>query len=287
MELNDHGVHQPWPSGHDMEPAVWFLDNPMHPLLRTLMERGIPAGHRFLVSESEIDDINRIMATLLEAFPGAVQSAQGTTPAQVALLINPESDPAASGQNVRLKLVGPTKDTSTAPKGPSIHVHGLLSGAAGTPYAPMFKQWQASMESADQSPPFMNTRGAYWVTMADVAGAMLRLGRALTSHEGPISICGRRWWTTNDTWEELLMLSSRNAAGLYGTFTPRHLEGGRHVPVHVEALSGVNSSPPQRPDLGTLHSLLVSATGEGWNPSTPLRQGLMMMLAELAERSHS
>lgn len=282
MEIGNHGVHQPRPLGQCMESIVWSVDDPFHPVIRALIERGIPSGHRFLVPQSDLDAVEGRFPALLEAFPGAIQATNEQSAAHVALLTGKNNQRLQPGHKVHLDMAGPKSETQNRPSGTAVIVHGLLSGTTGSPFAHVFRAWQSIVDSSEH-PSKLGIDGGYWVTVADTASAMLRLGDVLPSHTGSINICGRRWWTAEDTWKELSMLSSRNAAGLYGTFTPKHLEEGHDVPVNVESLSVAVGQPPTRPDLGPLHTLLVSATGEGWNPSTPLRLGLMMMLAELTD----
>ena len=42
-----------------------------------------------------------------------------------------------------------------------------------------------------------------------------------------------------------------------------------------------DSGHNQRPSLSSIHAYLEKATGEGWRPKTPLRQSLMLVIADL------
>jgi len=45
------------------------------------------------------------------------------------------------------------------------------------------------------------------------------------------------------------------------------------------------SPGPERPPIGAFHRFLEKHTGEGWRPIMPLRQSLMLVLAELLEEN--
>ena len=265
-----------------MNRAVWSIDDPSHPVLWMMMERGIPSGHRFLVPPHRLEDVEASLAALLEAFPGAIKAHTQQAIEHITVLTDINHPRYCEDGTIGLTMIGPKDTMEPPPQGTNVAVHHVLSAAGGTPYSGVLKGWQAAIEATQDPPTTLGIDGAYWVTLADAAGALLRLGNELYNHDGIVNICGRRWWSAEDTWKELSMLSSRNSAGLYGTFTPEHLEGGLEVPVKVEDLSTAGHIAPHRPDLGPLHTLLETATGEGWNPTTPLRLGLMMVLADLA-----
>ncbi|MEK9652047.1 MAG: hypothetical protein VW102_07615, partial [Poseidonia sp.] len=93
-------------------------------------------------------------------------------------------------------------------------------------------------------------------------------------------VSGRRYWSAEETREEFLALARRTDAGRTGNFAIHHLETAQIQSVSVEAVDSSNPTP-ERPDLGPFHRHLEATTGEGWRPTTPLRQTLMLVLAEL------
>lgn len=268
-----------------MDTTVWHIDDLDHPFVHALMERGIPAGHRFTMAKADVETASRRFRHALEAFPDGIVPPWLDPQVNVTLQTraNPPSNP--QGTHIKLRLLGPHEpdQTSTGNTGTvTVAIHHLLSGHPSTPYSDILRAWRDETEQREQ-PPELEILGGHWVTLHDAARAVLRIGNKVSVGEGTIHICGRRWWSAKDTWQELSMLSSRNAAGLYGTFTTGHLASGVTVPVTVTEVTQRERQPPARPDLGPLHRLLIESTGEGWRPATPLRQGLMQALAEMAE----
>ena len=268
-----------------MNTTVWYIDDLDHPFVHALMERGIPAGHRFTMAQAKIETASRRFKHALAAFPDCIVPLQSDPQVNVTLQtqVEPPLDP--QGTHIKLRLLGPhepqqdpTGDEGTV----TIAIHHLLSGHPSTPYGAVLRTWRDETEQRGE-PGGLEIQGGHWVTLHDAARAVLRIGDKVEAGQETIHICGRRWWSAEDTWQELSMLSSRNAAGLYGTFTTDHLAKGVTVPVAVTEVTQHERQPPKRPDLGPLHRLLIESTGEGWRPTTPLRQGLMQALAEMAE----
>ena len=71
----------------------------------------------------------------------------------------------------------------------------------------------------------------------------------------------------------------RAKAGQHGAFAIEHLVA-RGVPsVSVKEIT--DNGHNQRPSLSSIHAYLEKTTGEGWRPKTPLRQSLMLVIADL------
>jgi hypothetical protein len=269
-----------------MDTTVWYVDDLDHPFVHALMERGIPAGHRFTMAQADVETASRRFEQTLAAFPDGIAPPQHDPQVNVTLQTRatPPSNP--KGTHIQLRLLGPhePEQASTGDAGTvTIAIHHLLSGHLSTPYGSMLRAWRDETEQREQ-PRELEIQGGHWVTLHDAARAVLRIGNKVNVGQGVIHVCGRRWWSAKDTWQELSMLSSRNAAGLYGTFTTDHLAKGVTVPIVVTEVTQRERKPPKRPDLGPLHRLLIESTGEGWRPNTPLRQGLMQALADMVER---
>ncbi|MEC8151576.1 MAG: hypothetical protein VX068_02920, partial [Candidatus Thermoplasmatota archaeon] len=104
--------------------------------------------------------------------------------------------------------------------------------------------------------------------------------------EGTYHFAGRRSWSAEETWIEFDAMVQRTLAGQTGAFGSEHLTA-RGVPaVRTVAVSGIGNEAT-RPPLGPLHTFLTEVTGEGWHPKTPLRQSLMMVIAQLSKRQAS
>ena len=159
-----------------------------------------------------------------------------------------------------------------------VRLHDVLSTDLSTPHGSMFHYWWKS--AREGKIPKFETNGAYWCSPEDVAEGLLRLIGSGNALSGTIDVCGRRHWTMEDTWSEFQMLVSRTAAGHDGSFHLSHLEADGGPAVRVEDLA-VASTKKLRPHLEAVHNMLLNASGEGWNPRTPFRQSLMLLVAEL------
>lgn len=268
-----------------MNTTVWYVDDIEHPFVHAMIERGIPAGHRFTMAQADVETASIRFNHALEAFPGGIVPPWADPQVNITLQTRAEPPLNPQGTHIELRLLGPHEPDQRPTGNPgtvTIAVHHLLSGHLSTPYGGILRTWRDETEQLAQ-PRELEIQGGHWVTLHDAARAVLRIGNKVNVGQEAIHICGRRWWSAKDTWQELSMLSSRNAAGLYGTFTTDHLASGVTVPVAVTELTQRERPPPERPDLGPLHRLLIESTGEGWRPATPLRQGLMQALAEMAE----
>jgi len=271
-----------------MATTVWHIDQLDHPFIAALIDRGIPAGHRFTMSQADYETGVVRYEQLLSAFPNGLLPPKAATRVEVTLTTRWRSAAKHEGTNLHLQVVGPNEHVRTFPDGSgtvTVAVHHLLSGRPSTPYAATLKAWKHGTEQHDD-PGDLGIEGGYWVTLHDAVRAVLHIAGSIQPGHETVHICGRRWWSATDTWQELAMLSSRNAAGLYGIFTTDHLSNGASVPIGVTDVSNPTSLPPDRPDLGPLHRLLNESTGEGWRPNTPLRQGLMQALADMVDHEH-
>jgi len=268
-----------------METTVWHIDQLDHPFIAALIDRGIPAGHRFTMSQTDYETAVVRYEQPLSAFPNGLLPPKAATRVDVTLTTRWRSAAKHEGTHLHLQMVGPNEDVRTCTDGSgtvTVAVHHLLSGHPSTPYASTLEAWKHESEQ-QEGPGESGIGGGYWVTLHDAVKAVLHIAGSIQPGHETVHICGRRWWSATDTWQELVMLSSRNAAGLYGTFTADHLSNGASVPVGVTDVSSLDGTMVERPNLGPLHRLLNESTGEGWRPNTPLRQGLMQALADMVD----
>ena len=119
----------------------------------------------------------------------------------------------------------------------------------------------------------------WWVSEMDVADSIVRI--LISEHPFPpnANISGRRAWSDDQTVEELRLLFSRTMAGKSGMFSAQHLTTPSSPIIEVEAISKVDDNEHPRPDLESIHQVLVSCDGDGWRPLMPIRSALMMFLA--------
>ncbi|MAV60261.1 MAG: hypothetical protein CND89_01675 [Marine Group II euryarchaeote MED-G38] len=116
----------------------------------------------------------------------------------------------------------------------------------------------------------------YWVHIRDAIEAILVL---LLSEEssiikGKLNLSGRRAWSNDSVFEELEMLLLRYTNSINYSHT---LESLSNIPDPVKKNKKYIR---ERPDLSLLDKELLRAGGDGWHPLTPLRTGLMELLAQ-------
>lgn len=160
--------------------------------------------------------------------------------------------------------------------------HVLPNQLEPTWCCPLLIEWYQALingcDIADDSRP-----KHWWVSQMDVVDAIARLLLSEQTFAADINICGRRAWSTNQTVEEMKMLYSRSIAGQSGSFGAQHLINPPTPTIEVEQLGDINDEQFQRPDLDTLHRLLVECDGDGWRPMMPIRSAIMMFLAGAIE----
>jgi len=115
----------------------------------------------------------------------------------------------------------------------------------------------------------------HWVHVRDVTDALCTLVLAESSEirQGTVNMCGRRPWTGDDVLDEARVLWNRYNDALNHTHSVESLSS---IPSPVRGKSTVDVT---RPDLGPLHSALISSGGEGWHPLVAMRTSLMEVIA--------
>jgi hypothetical protein len=117
----------------------------------------------------------------------------------------------------------------------------------------------------------------YWVSESDVVEALVRIALHLPTLPDIVDIAGRRGWSAQQTIDEFSMLWQRTQAGSTGTFTASLLDQPPSPKISVVPIQDVVEQ--QRPSLGALHDILMQCDEQGWQPTSPLRTGLMLYLA--------
>ena len=102
----------------------------------------------------------------------------------------------------------------------------------------------------------------------------LLLSNVFNDIKGHLHLCGRRAWSNDSVFEELEMLWSRYTNSINYSHT---IESLSKIPNPVKENRGYLR---ERPDLNLLNKELLRAGGDGWHPPTPLRIGLMELLAQ-------
>jgi len=119
----------------------------------------------------------------------------------------------------------------------------------------------------------------WWVSEMDVVDSIVRILVSDQSFPSSANISGRRAWSDDQTVEEMRLLLSRTMAGKSGMFSAQHLTTPPSPTIEVEAISKANDNEYPRPDLESIHRVLVACDGDGWRPLMPIRSALMVFLA--------
>ena len=284
--LDEHALHAPPMS------AGCVLVHALHPLSQAMFRRGALEGVRFYATPDHCEALTDQHATLVAAFPSALTPLTHAVSDTKADAIDPRTtryllvegersvELPSTARTIWLRTNGATGGT---PSGLDLHLVDALPPVEGTDLDTMFTEWMAA--SAMKETPQLTDERFHWCDLNDVSAAVALMLRDPTL-EGTYHFAGRRSWSAEETWIEFNAMVQRTLAGQTGAFGSEHLTA-RGVPaVRTVAVSGIGDEAP-RPPLGPLHAFLTEATGEGWHPKTPLRQSLMMVIAQLSERQAS
>ena len=118
----------------------------------------------------------------------------------------------------------------------------------------------------------------WWVAQQDVIDALVCLFSLDCKLPQELNICGRKMWTLADTKDQLKMLYDRTIAGQTGNFNVLHLAAKSPNPNGLIAIEEMSNNA-QRPNLASLHELLLQSSCNGWRPQVPLRTALMKYIA--------
>ena len=122
----------------------------------------------------------------------------------------------------------------------------------------------------------------WWLSQQDAVTGLVGIVKCSSLPKGVVPMCGRREWSLSDTCDQLSMLYQRTLAGASGQFSLEHLQpspviGAAGVQKVADVMAG------KRPDLSSLHDVMLESSEEGWRPLVPLRTSLMYYLAAKLE----
>ena len=249
-------------------------------LHEALLYRGILAGYRFYLPTSIFNEVEERLAGELRSFPGAVQALEHapTSCVWVGTAATSEDRFPADGTNVRIQFS--SEPFNEAFNGTVLVIHDLLPAARNSEDGVMFNQWVRACQ-ANKAPSLPNQR-RFWCSITDVATALIRCLPHLRG-TNTYHLSGRRGWTLPDTFAEFSKLAQRTFAGATGAFRQEHLLADSGPVVHATSVADEEAQEGIRPDIAPFHRFLEETTGEGWRPSMPLRQTLMLVLAAMDE----
>ena len=261
---------------------VWLAGNVEHALVSAVLERGMQEGLTFAAPSPLFELLQQRYAVELQAFPSSLLPMNDDiTPDWTLSLAEHEKQVEIRPEGRRMIITtarGPMNaDTSNIV---AVHVHDMLPPLSGSHDAAMFEAW--AMNNTTTPPSSGGPR--YWCDRSDVAHGIVELLKGAPEH-GVYNLAGRRAWSLEDTYSEFSALMQRTSAGQSGEFNIEHLVA-TGIPtvkvVELERATDVN----QRPTIASIHTFLEASTGDGWRPTTPLRQSLMFTIAML-ESDHA
>jgi len=153
--------------------------------------------------------------------------------------------------------------------GKDLIIHDLLPSRADKWVAPELISWAKGEGIAGPS--------RYWLSVTDAANAIVHILKAEVKLDN-VHMCGRREWSSEDSKSEFDMLWQRTNQGITGDFTAEVLFGHEIAGMEAKPIAEGGSL---RPNLETLHELLLEITGDGWRPLIPFRTALMSLIAGL------
>ena len=272
--------------------AGCVLVHALHPLSQAMFRRGALEGVKFYATPDHCEALTDQHAALVAAFPSALTPLTHAFTDPEADAIDPQTtryllvegersvELPSTARTIRLRTNGAAGGT---PSSLDLHLVDALPPVEGTELDTMFTEWMAA--SAVKETPRLTDERFHWCDLNDVSAAVALMLQD-PNLEGTYHFAGRRSWSAEETWIEFNAMVQRTLAGQTGAFGSEHLTA-RGVPaVRTVAVSGIGNEAP-RPPLGPLHAFLTEANGEGWHPKTPLRQSLMMVIAQLSERQAS
>ena len=267
------------------------MTHSLHPLSQAIFAKAALDGVNFLATPAACDELRLHHGAVLAAFPEALTALtdeehallgrEGTHVVQ--LLIGVESKPVEGTQSRVMRVLEQHQTMDPSDDQITVHLHDVLPPERGSDREAMFRTWMEASRAGIL--PDLNEQHFHWCDLSDAAAAVAVLLRH-PCEDGAYHVSGRRAWTMHETWQEFDALVQRTIAGQTGKFGTEHLEA-KGVP-SVEAVAIRDGGIERvRPDLGPLHVALTEANGEGWRPRTPLRQSLMMVIAQLTETQPS
>lgn len=275
-------VDESGPSPKGMS-AACVLVNPEHPVAQAILSRGMMEGIVFHVPPTTMRELERKHASVLAAFPSALQAHEAHESTMKYLQIEGEDPQLTVPADARIMVIGTgASDGPLKPNACHVRLHDMLPPLPNSQEERMFRSWMEASRS--KKTPMLEQRPRYWCDVNDAVPAIIELLKGET--EATVyNLAGRRAWTMKATWEEFNALFQRTNAGKTGRFEFEHLEAKGIPSVAVVEVSAAEQES-QRPTLTTTHAFLESKTGEGWRPTTPLRRSLMVVIAHL-DNAHS
>ena len=257
--------------------AACVLTAPDHALAQALLSRGMLDGLTFFVSQDRLATVQQQCEMEQLANPTTLQGYKAD-PGD-ALFLSFEGMPSQIDvpDGARHMVVGFGEgEESAGLEAINVRIHDMLPPLLNSQDSTMFRSWMET--SLRGEVPEILHHERFWFDLNDAVAALIELikGRPETV---TYNLAGRRGWTLEETWTEFHPLVQRSKAGQHGAFAIEHLVAQGVPSVSVKEIT--DGGHNRRPSLSSIHAYLEKATGEGWRPKTPLRQSLMLVIADL------
>ena len=143
---------------------------------------------------------------------------------------------------------------------------------------PLLQNWYNAISNEQKIDSDLRPRH-WWVSQMDVVDSIVRILMSNLPFPKEVNISGRRAWSDDQTVEELSLLFSRTMAGKSGSFSAQHLVTPSSPTIEVETINREHEEEYLRPNLQSLHEVLIACDGDGWRPLMPIRSAFMVFLA--------
>ena len=261
-----------------METHACVMRDTEDPLCRTVVQRGVLSGLVFYLDEDALNDVSFFGAER-RAFPNAFQPIQAAPDDAIWLETSIDEELDVESSRRLLLSYDESHQPVTVNGATRVVIHDMLPPQPSHPISNLFTQW-GTTSALEQPMPLHHERGGYWCNITDVANAVVAMVKCIDKLPPLMHVSGRRYWSLEATKKEFDNLYDRSVAGQQGRFEPRHLTAAASPEIQVVSLDAPPLQP-ERPDLSILNTFLQECQGEGWRPSVPLRQSLMLVIAEL------
>ena len=264
--------------------TVCVLVNPEHSIAHSLLSRALLEGVVFEAPASSMKRLAKTHAATLRVFPSALQPYMQHDPGKIYVQIEGEHNEIPVPAEAQRFLIGiGTMDEFPEPKTCHVRIHDMLPPVPNSQDEQMFLSWMKASRTGER--PEVDQTPRHWCDSNDVVPAIIDLVKG-DPEAATYNLAGRRTWTLEATWQEFDTLYQRTIAGETGHFESEHLKAKGIPSVGAVAISD-DDMRPQRPNLSTTHAYLISQSGEGWRPTTPLRRSLMFVIANMVEAQSS
>ncbi len=245
---------------------------------RSLISRLIRADVKIVIPDVDYQWVEQMFSTELKYSNSQLFKSEATAIAQGHRMILLGLGPYLSDTEQSSIGVDGSETILITPGFEKIDSHMIPTACDDSWCCPVIENWYNAITN-NQTIASDSRPRHWWVSEMDIADSIVRILVSDQPFPSNANISGRRAWSDDQTVEEMKLLFSRTMAGKSGTFSAQHLTTPPSPIIEVEAISKVDDNEHPRPDLESIHQVLVACDGDGWRPLMPIRSALMMFLA--------